>query len=90
MEASKFIIGEKAITEFAHERIITPAITEELEGGWKSYQLTADQHDIVYAFKAKHLSLNQLMIAESSLKKTVNGEDKTVDAVEFIKNLEGF
>jgi siderophore synthetase component/RimJ/RimL family protein N-acetyltransferase len=86
---ANLLLVKKAITEFAHERIITPAITEELEGGWKSYQLTADQHDIVYVFKAKHLSLNQLMIAESSLKKTVNGEDKTVDAVEFIKEFRG-
>ena len=70
----------KMITEFSHERLITPF---ELSTG--SYLLTNSNEQMTYHFSAKQLPLDHLMIDASSLVKTNNqGEQQALDALAFL------
>ena len=70
----------KMITEFSHERLITPF---ELSKG--SYLLTNSNEQVTYHFNAQQLPLDHLMIDASSLVKTNNqGEPQALDALAFV------
>lgn len=74
----------KALTEFAHERLITPQPQDEATHGWQTFCLEGP-NDIFYTFQAKSLMLNHLWIKESTLEKWNGEESQALDAVLFIK-----
>ncbi|CAL2078173.1 Siderophore synthetase component [Tenacibaculum sp. 190524A02b] len=88
-QKSNNLLVKKAITEFAHERLITPTIVKKLANNWNEYRIVADDVLIAYEFIAKALSLNQLMIKEESIKKYNGEEELPLDAILFIKEFRG-
>lgn len=74
----------KAITEFSHERLITPTISERTKE-WKEYTVQTDDNSIVYQFTARRLSLDHLWINEETIRKVSSGEEQPLDGVLFIK-----
>lgn len=73
----------KAISEFAHESIISPRLIGQ-KGIWSVYQISADSPDIYYQFQAQHLSLNHWYIAVDSIQKFINQELAELDSPQFI------
>ncbi len=73
----------KAISEFAHELLITPVAIND-DGKWKEYQINADQTDIIYLFKAKRNLLDHWHIDPLSIIKKDNGNEKSLDSLHFI------
>lgn len=85
-KANRMLI-QKAICEFAHERIIQIKSLRKA-GIWTEYRLDTDQLDIHYTFKASSLALNHLNIDSSSIQKFKNGDRDSLDALLFIKELQ--
>ncbi|EAY27070.1 GNAT family N-acetyltransferase [Microscilla marina] len=83
------LLVRKAITEFAHERLITPKIISPgvLEDGcmWHLYSLASDAEEVYYTFKAQPLALNHLLIDADSVEKYRNDAPEALDALWFIK-----
>jgi len=79
------LLIKKAICEFSHELLIKPEVQNQHEGGWSTYKLTADDQRIVYQFNAKPLAMQHLWIDTESIRKPVDGEEQTPDAILFIK-----
>jgi siderophore synthetase component len=71
---------QKIIRETAHERIILP----KLIAGNNSYKITSDDGSIHYDFYAQVMRLNHWSIDVGSIFKYENGNNKPLDAVEFI------
>ncbi|HAP58716.1 MAG TPA: transcriptional regulator [Cytophagales bacterium] len=78
------MLVKKAITEFAHERLIAPKALDEPTHGWQTYRLEVTE-DVYYTFQAKALMLNHLWIKEATLEKWEDSHSVRVDAVVFIK-----
>ncbi|WKX26417.1 GNAT family N-acetyltransferase [Tatumella ptyseos] len=70
---------QKAITEFSHERLLVPEAVAE--GGWR---LTDSSGENVYQFEGKWRVLNHLSIDWRTLRKTHKGQEKPLDALNFI------
>ena len=70
----------KAISEFAHELLLTPEPLDE--ACW--YRIRADNATVEYRFKAEKFILDHWHIHTSSIQKKVNGEDTPLDVLNFI------
>lgn len=83
----------KAISEFAHELLVTPLCQFE-QDGWGYYTLSPSSlshsniegyaNGIVYQFKAKLLALDHWYLDKSSLVKLEDGKEVALDALAFI------
>lgn len=73
----------KILAEFAHERIITPALIAK-EEYWNTYRLSSRDGKSVYDFKARILALNHWYINTASITKTHMGKAATLDAMAFV------
>ncbi|MGG8494997.1 GNAT family N-acetyltransferase [Tenacibaculum sp. TC6] len=76
---------KKALSEFSHERLITPTVIKPLNNDWYVYEVVADDSQITYQFEAKILPLEHFMIKEATIKKVVQGKDATIDALVFFQ-----
>lgn len=73
----------KILAEFAHERIIKPALRKE-ENGWGHYELSSQSGQAVYFFRAKILALQHWYIDTASIYKTLQGQPAALDALLFV------
>lgn len=75
---------KKAISEFSHELILTPEfISEETDGC--IYQVTSDNNEFTYQFKAKKYALDHWLVDEKSVIKKNNVSNEVyLDALHFI------
>jgi len=74
---------KKAISEFAHEKIIIPKKIAN-NNGWDEYRINSDISNISYCFEAKIMSLDHWYIKESSIKKYDNNTLEALDLLMFI------
>lgn len=77
-QANRLLI-RKAIAEFAHEKIISPASL-----GNDRFSLAVPGGEADYQFKARRLALDHWEIDPASLIKQENGQVLTLDALQFI------
>lgn len=77
------LLVRKALSEFAHELLVTPQ-SLSTDAGWNRYRVVADDPTIEYRFQARKLALDHWQIDAASIGKEVNGETTPVDAVSFI------
>jgi siderophore synthetase component len=76
----------KAVSEFAHERLLAPECV--LSGrDWNHYRLRTDLADVVYSFRARRLALDHWDIDSASIAKSVAGRDVGLDALELVLEL---
>ena len=73
----------KAISELAHERVITPEKIGEVDQ-WQSFRLETDNPDVHYLFNAQIMALNHWYIDAQSIMKYEQGEQVTLDSVRFV------
>ncbi|UII29754.1 IucA/IucC family siderophore biosynthesis protein [Fulvivirga ulvae] len=74
---------KKAISEFAHELLITPELQHQHEDTGH-YILRADHGNVEYSFKAQKLHLDHWHIDEASIEKVIDGQAVTLDSLKFI------
>ena len=72
----------KMLSEFAHERLITPEKVSD-DDSWCHYRLTPTDN-VVYFFKARKLSLNHWWIDAKSISKFHHDQKASLDALQFI------
>lgn len=77
-QANRMLI-RKAISEFAHEKLVTP-----VENGAGCYTLAVPGGEAHYQFRAERLALDHWNIDAASLLKQENGRPLTLDALQFI------
>ena len=83
LKANKLLIC-KAISEFAHELLISP-IPQHEENEWEHYKLVPPgETGIEYWFRAQVLSLRHWYIDSDSIKKQEGGEEVSLDSLRFI------
>ncbi len=81
---NKYLV-KKAISEFTHELIFSPiARQSDIEGDWNVYELTSDDTEVSYQFKAKKFLLDHWYIDIDSIKKHRNNVEESIDAMVFI------
>jgi siderophore synthetase component len=68
----------KAIAEFAHERLLAPALADD------GYILTTPDRSASYSFRARRLALDHWALDEASLAKTVAGRPAELDVQAFV------
>lgn len=73
----------KSITEFTHERLLTPVALHE-EDSWQHFQLTSPDDKCVYQFKARLLSLEHWHLDRGSLRRYREGLPVPLDILDFI------
>lgn len=74
---------KKAISEFAHELLISPELHHK-KGDVGHYVLRADHGYVEYRFKAQKLHLDHWHIDETSIEKFDNGAAVALDSLKFI------
>jgi siderophore synthetase component len=70
----------KAISEFAHERLLKPAPDASVDG----WRLTAPDGGSSYTFRARRLALEHWALDEESLTRWVDGAPAELDAQRFV------
>ncbi|GGY20160.1 IucA/IucC family protein [Paludibacterium paludis] len=75
------LLLRKALSEFAHERLLRPEAIDASEG---RYRLGAPGQAIEYGFEARRMSLDHWQIDAASISKRINGQDAPLDALQFI------
>jgi siderophore synthetase component len=73
----------KALSEFAHERLLVP---EPADGG---YVVRSDDGGTEYRFTARRLPLDHWLVDPGSVVRLVDGAERPVDAVQFVLDLRG-
>jgi len=73
----------KAISEFAHEKLIEPRLVEQ-DGDWGRYALDNGDPNFEYGFRARRLSLDHWLIDEASLEKRLIGRPVAIEALDFV------
>ncbi|WP_110643771.1 GNAT family N-acetyltransferase [Salinicola sp. CPA57] len=82
--ANRDLLG-KAISEFAHERLLNPLASSAPESdGWADYRLTTDSDSIVYHFRARRMALDHWWIDKDTLAKTRDGDPQALDVAKFL------
>ncbi|WP_342593905.1 GNAT family N-acetyltransferase [Salinicola lusitanus] len=75
----------KAISEFAHERLLQPVAETEIDAnGWADYVLVTDSDDIRYRFRARRMALDHWWIDKGTLAKTRDGASQPLDVAQFL------
>ena len=83
IKANKLLIC-KAISEFAHELLISPEQQHE-EDEWVHYKLVPPgETDTEYWFRAQILSLQHWYIDSGSIKKQEGGKEVSLDSLQFM------
>ncbi|MCV9928624.1 IucA/IucC family siderophore biosynthesis protein [Flavobacterium sp. LS1R49] len=77
------LLIRKSISEFTHELLIVPTFLFQ-EENWGHYSIVSDALTVTYTFRAKKLKLDHWHIDENSIKKTINENEITLDALHFI------
>ncbi|SDO40000.1 Siderophore synthetase component [Klenkia soli] len=72
----------KALSEFAHERLLDP---EELGEG--RYRVRSDDGGTAYCFTARRLALDHWLVDPGSVVRLVGGSGRPLDAVQFVLDL---
>lgn len=80
--ANRLLI-RKALSEFAHEKLIQPQRLTT-EGEWGHYELKADDAEVRYGFRARLFSLDHWHVDADSIEKAVRGQPAPLDAMTFI------
>ncbi|MEM9339298.1 MAG: IucA/IucC family siderophore biosynthesis protein [Bacteroidota bacterium] len=78
------LLVKKAISEFAHEKIINPILIKELEKGWAQYTLPTDSPEISYSFRAVIRALDHWHVDEQSIVRTIEKKEAAPDLCHFI------
>ncbi|NKX54985.1 IucA/IucC family protein [Arthrobacter mobilis] len=87
-EAANRHLVAKALTEFAHERLLTPEALGD--GGSGTYRVRSDDGTAEYRFSARRLQLDHWAIDPASLRKYGDGaQELPLDALELILELRG-
>lgn len=76
------LLVRKAISEFAHELLITPERLATLADGWAEWRIAAG--DAEYRFRAQPLMLEHWRVDADSIVRRVAGQEKAPDALDFI------
>lgn len=76
--ANRFLLG-KAISEFSHERLLTP---DDLGRG--QWALSTDRGDATYRFTARKLPLDHWQVDADTVHRTVGGADHQLDLLQFV------
>ncbi|ASZ12318.1 IucA/IucC family siderophore biosynthesis protein [Chitinophaga pendula] len=76
----------KIIAELAHEGVLQPAL-ESQQDDKGVYTLTAGNGNITYRFTARILRMNHWCVETDSIRKVVNGQLATLEAISFITDL---
>lgn len=76
----------KALSEFAHERLIAPEQTGSREG-WGRYLVVTDEPTVQYRFQARRMQLDHWHIDPDSLVREVNGQPAPLDALALMIEL---
>ncbi|WP_378186510.1 IucA/IucC family protein [Aquimarina sp. W85] len=82
-QANRLLI-KKALSEFAHELVLLPKLTEKLDTSYDIYEVIADNSTYQYRFEAKKMSLDHWEIKPNSIHKYQQGVAKPLDALLFI------
>ena len=76
------LLIRKQLSEFSHERIISPQLIK-VEETWNNFSLKTDDGNIEYHFRAQILQLNQWHIDLHSIEKYSFGKPQKLDAIRF-------
>lgn len=78
------LLVKKAISEFSHELILAPELVHK-KNNWSLYEITSDNGESTYHFKAKKFLLDHWHIEAKSISKINRySEEEKVDALQFI------
>nr|WP_051092865.1 IucA/IucC family protein [Jongsikchunia kroppenstedtii] len=77
-------IARKILTEFCHERVISP-----LQVAPGEYSVLSDDRRTEYTFRAEILSLESWAIDEASIRRVCDGRELTVRSIDLIVDLRG-
>jgi siderophore synthetase component len=75
----------KALSEFAHERLLAPARDDAHPDG---YRVVLDDGRVVYGFRARRLALEHWAVDEASVTRDVDGEPAPLDATALVLELQ--
>jgi siderophore synthetase component len=81
------LLVRKALSEFAHERILAPQIDTQRTArheGHRGYTLATPDGGTVYRFEARLLALHHWAIDADSIECTAGGEPRELDALRFM------
>ncbi|MGC4806840.1 GNAT family N-acetyltransferase [Micromonospora sp. DT233] len=78
------LLVRKALAEFAHERLLTPAPV-----GAGRYEVTSDDGTVSYRFAARRMALEHWRIDPDSITRHRDGEQLPLDALELCLELRG-
>ncbi|MGM8849997.1 GNAT family N-acetyltransferase [Salinicola halophyticus] len=82
--ANRDLLG-KAISEFAHERLLQPTAETDIDAnGWADYGLATDSDAVRYRFRARLMALDHWWIDRESLIKTRDGAPQALDVAQFL------
>jgi siderophore synthetase component len=73
----------KAISEYSHERLLFPVTGGAGDG---AFALVSRYGDVRYDFRGRRFHLDHLWVASDSLRRTVRGEESSIDAVTFFSD----
>ena len=76
------LLVRKQLSEFSHERILSPKLIT-VEDIWQRFSLKTDDGNIEYQFRAQLLQLNQWHIDARTIVKTSFGKPQKLDAIRF-------
>ena len=93
MAAAQRHLVTKALAEFAHERLIAPALdrTVTADGDVRAYVVALDApdaHRVVYRFRARRLALEHWAIDAPSLEREVDGSPAPLDVQDLVLELQ--
>ncbi|SDC81671.1 Siderophore synthetase component [Cupriavidus sp. YR651] len=81
------LLVRKAIAEYAHEVVITPAPQGTPDAaGWIRYRIDADTSDCHYTFDGQPMALRHWRIDPASIERVLQGEHQPLDALTFIND----
>ena len=76
------LLLSKQLSEFSHERILSPKLIKA-EEIWQHFSLKTTDENIEYQFRAQLLQLNQWHIDIHSIEKLAHGKPQKLDAIRF-------
>ena len=77
------LLIRKAITEFAHEKLLEPRALQSDEA-WTTYGLAVDGATTTYTFRARRLPLDHWSVDADSIQRIVDEVAQPLDALSFI------